>query len=295
MLLEETHMKIIGMMLARNEAWCIGLAARVALQWCDELVVLDHASTDGTREVVEQIKCEHPGRVTLVCEDHAPFNEAQFRQRLLDAARERSVTHGAIIDADEFLTANLLKHARMLASQVHPGVTAYFPSVNPHDSMNRYRIDSAFATELKSVLFVDHPELSYCAAPDGYHYHERAPRATRPWAVKLENFQLEGGIWHLHSISRRRLEVKAACYKVLERVHFPARHSADKLEEIYGWTLRAAVKASATPKSWVEGYQGLIDAHLDLSVEPWQLQEMRRLMAAHPRVMFADLDLYGVA
>ncbi len=288
-------MKIVGMMMAHNEAWCIGLTARVALQWCDELVVLDHASTDGTREIVEQIGRECPGRVQMICEDELAHNEAQFRQRMLDAGRERGMTHGAIIDADELLTANLVGKARELAGKAHAGVAAYLPMRSPHESMGRYRVDPAFADKLISVWFVDSPELCYCTEADGYHYHARVPKGSRPWSMKLENFGLDGGGWHLQTISRRRLEVKAACYKVLERVHFPARHSADKLEEIYGWTLRATVQTAATPKGWVEGYQELIDAHLDLSVEPWQLQEMRRLMAAHPREMFADLDLYGVA
>lgn len=288
-------MKLIGMMMARNEAWCIGLTARVALQWCDELVVLDHASTDATREIVEQVGRECPGRVRMLCEDHLPHNEAQFRQRMLDAGRERGMTHGAIIDADELLTANLVGKARELAAKAHSGVAAFLPMRSPHESMMRYRVDPAFAEKVISVWFVDSPELCYCAEADGYHYHARVPKGTRPWSIKLENFGLEGGGWHLQTISRRRLEVKAACYKVLERINFPNRHSPQQLEELYGWTLRARTQTAPTPPEWIAGYRNLIDQHLDVECEPWQLHELRRLLASHPREMFSDLNLYGAA
>ena len=44
----EECMKLICLMPARNEDWIIGLSARAALMWCDELIVMDHASTDRT-------------------------------------------------------------------------------------------------------------------------------------------------------------------------------------------------------------------------------------------------------
>ena len=53
-------MNLVGMMLARNEAHEIGLTARVALRWCDTLLILDHASTDDTPRIINALGHEFP-------------------------------------------------------------------------------------------------------------------------------------------------------------------------------------------------------------------------------------------
>jgi glycosyltransferase involved in cell wall biosynthesis len=58
-------MKIVTIMPVRNEAWCLGLTARAALMWCDELVILDHASTDRTAEIASEIAGECSCRTCL--------------------------------------------------------------------------------------------------------------------------------------------------------------------------------------------------------------------------------------
>ena len=58
-------MKIIGLMAARNEQWCLGLSARAALMWLDELVILDHASTGRKHAISPRrfVMREQSGRV----------------------------------------------------------------------------------------------------------------------------------------------------------------------------------------------------------------------------------------
>ena len=46
-------MKLVGLMPVRNEAWCLGFTLRVALRWCDEVVVCDHGCTDESRAIME--------------------------------------------------------------------------------------------------------------------------------------------------------------------------------------------------------------------------------------------------
>jgi hypothetical protein len=43
-------MKLIGLMPVRGEDWILGLSARAALMWCDELVILLHSCTDRINE-----------------------------------------------------------------------------------------------------------------------------------------------------------------------------------------------------------------------------------------------------
>lgn len=113
-------MQLTGLMLARNESWACGLSARAALMWCDRLVALNHASTDGTGRILAEVGAEHPGRVTILNEPDPVWYEMAYRQRLLDAARAEGATHCAIVDADEVLTFNLTRRIRPIISRVRP-------------------------------------------------------------------------------------------------------------------------------------------------------------------------------
>jgi hypothetical protein len=288
-------MNLIGMMLARDEAWCIGLTARVALQWCDSLVVLDHRSTDATPELLGQIASEHPGRVHVIHERDKPFNEAMMRQEMLERARGLGMTHGAIIDADEVLTANLVGSVRGFAERARPGEIPHIPMRSPQDGLHQHRVDAAYSDKWISIWFKDGPEVGYRCEHDGYHYHARRPRGLRETFMPLEKFGHEGGCWHLQSISQRRLRVKSACYKALERVHYPGRHSAEELRRMYDWPFVNPPCVEAAPACWWAGYRDLAERCLDIGAEPWQLVELRRLLSENSPELFSDLDLHAVA
>ncbi|MDP9120530.1 MAG: glycosyltransferase family 2 protein, partial [Acidobacteriota bacterium] len=85
-------MKLVGLMTVRNEEWVLGLSLRAALRFVDEMVVLDHASTDGTAALVERIAAEHPGRVRSLREVDPVWREVAWRQRLLEAGRAAGAT-----------------------------------------------------------------------------------------------------------------------------------------------------------------------------------------------------------
>ena len=60
---------IKGLIPMRNEGWIIGFSLRAALAWMDSIIVLNHASTDNTREILEEIQGE-VGRERLTVIDH---------------------------------------------------------------------------------------------------------------------------------------------------------------------------------------------------------------------------------
>jgi hypothetical protein len=113
--------------------------------------------------------------------------------------------------------------------------------------------------------------------------------------MHLEKFNAQGGCWHLQTISRRRLEVKSALYKALERVHFPGKHTVAQLREMYDWATSAVPQVQPTPESWIASHHHLAARWLDLAAEPWQLAELRRLIAHAPPHLFSDLDVHAAA
>ncbi len=99
-------MKLVGLMTVRNEEWVLGLSLRAALRFVDEMVVLDHASTDCTAALVERLAAEHPGRVRSLRESDPVWRESAWRQRLLEEGRAAGATHPCVLDADEVLWPN---------------------------------------------------------------------------------------------------------------------------------------------------------------------------------------------
>ncbi len=51
-------MKIVGLLPVRNEEWIIAYTLRALLRWVDEVIVLNHASTDRTGDILLEIAAE---------------------------------------------------------------------------------------------------------------------------------------------------------------------------------------------------------------------------------------------
>src|ERR1051326_5326205 len=161
-------MKLIGLMPVRNESWVLGLSARAALAWCDELILLVHASTDATGEIAEALSCEYPGRVGVAVEPTGIWDEMRHRQQLLEAARRRHATHIAIVDADEILTANLLRDVRPMVAEIPAGRALELPGYNLRGGLEQYHANGIWGQRWFTVAFADRPELHW--AGDRFHH-----------------------------------------------------------------------------------------------------------------------------
>ncbi len=282
-------MKLIAIMPARNEDWIIGLSGRVALRWCDELVVLDHASTDRTGIILREIADEHPGRVTILEEPDACWAEMSHRQRLLDAARIRGATHVALVDADEVVTANVLRAVREATEDLLPGQVLRTPMRAMWRDPHHYRIDPAnvFSNATIALSFADRPGLCW-QTQDGYDFHHREPYGSKTGPLMARG----GGVMHLQFADWPRIVAKHALYKATEMIRWPSRRPPRLVEAQYNFTLNEhGLITERAPASWWEGYPV---EHLHIGAEPWQAAEVRRLWREHGPEKFAGLDLFGV-
>src|SRR6185369_16060502 len=153
-------MKIVAIMPARNEDWVLGLSARALLRWVDHLVILDHCSTDESREMEWVIQLEYPDRVCVLTENRPTWLEMEHRQRLLNEARAHNATHVVTIDADEVVSANLVPHMRDIVADIPPGHVLQLPWITCRDSIHQqHRPGSGeiWATQHASAAFVDDP------------------------------------------------------------------------------------------------------------------------------------------
>jgi len=287
-------MKLVALMLCRNESWIAGLSTRVALMWCDHLVVMNHASTDGTSAILEQVSAENPGRLTILPEPNPVWYEMAYRQRLLDAARGAGATHCAIVDSDEVLTHNLLVPIRGIIENLPAHHCLSIPMFAMWRSPYQYRSDPAnvFSQVCTAIAFADHPSLSWYA-DKGYEFHHR-----HPYGADLETNLADrksGGIMHLQFSDWNRITAKHALYKILEVTRWPGKRSIAEIEWQYSNTLKEkGLQTTIAPPEWWSGYAPLFK-YLRLGEVPWQAAEARRLVAMHGQSKFRGLDLFGVA
>ena len=304
-------MKLIGMMSVRNEAWCLGLSARVALMWCDELVIFLHACTDASRAIVYTISKDNPGRVHPMWTG-GEWLEMEHRQAMLVEAREHGATHLAIIDADEIITGpGLLECAwdgyrRKIQDMVDGmprGSILQLPGYNLRGSLNRYHQNGIWGNRWFSLAFADAEGLHW----SGDRFHQREPMG-RPLVNYRPIQQGQGGILHLWGASERRLRAKHAHYKLTEALRWPNKplSEIDRMYNLWRDPRDSAVEYPSqtawaqpwvfadVPASWIEPYSHLMK-YLNIDAEPWQESECRRLVAEHGTERFAGLELFGVA
>ncbi len=301
-------MKLVGLMPVRNEAWCLGLSARVALQWCDELIIFCHASTDESNDISHGLMAEYGERIPCIIGDLNPsWDEMEHRQRLLQQARISGATHIAIIDADELLTANLLPEARdgMLATSavrtyadVCGSTILQLPGYNLRGGINRYHANGIWGNRWFSEVFMDDPRLHW--GGDKFHAREPAGLKLQPYRPVA---QREGGIMHLWGASERRLKAKSAHYKMVERIRWPEK-SVEEIDKMYSWAIHGDSSNAGmgtpktwsfaeTPASWWAPYLPLMN-YLDVDAEPWQEKDCKRMLDEHGPEPFSRLDLFGV-
>lgn len=287
-------MKLVGVMAVRNEQWVLGLSLRAALLAVDELVVLDHASSDGTPALIDCVAREHPGRVHTLYEDDPVWREASIRQRLLEAARGRGATHVCALDADEVITGNLLPGLRDTFASLAPGESLWLPWVDLWRGLDRYRDDASGFSRYRMVLgFHDAPSVHYAPIEGTYDIHARRPfgvSGQRHFPAARE----EGSVLHLAFAHWRRIQTRTAWYKMTELLRFPWRGSPEELNNRYNRDLdENGLRTSAVDPEWWAPYAPW-RGEVDLGESPWFESECRRLWEEHGPEAFRGLDLWGV-
>lgn len=295
-------MKLVGCMPVRNEAYILGLTLRAALLWCDAVVVLMHACTDGSSAILGKVSLEHPGRVSELCVESESWDEMRHRQRMLEAARAEGATHIAIVDADEILSGNLLSEfGPERTPDVHfhgPSNMIQLPGYNLRGGLHTYHSNGIWGRRWFSTAFADNPTLYWAA--NGYDHHHREPRGI-PLQPYRPIQQGQGGILHLWGVSERRLRAHHAWYKCMETLKYPNK-SRTEIDNMYSWAIHgrqphdtpAQWTFEQVPEEWWAPYAHLMK-YLDVDAEPWQEAEVRRLVEQHGPARFAGLDLFGIA
>jgi len=280
-------MKLVAVMPARNEEWIIGLSLRAALMWCDQVIVGLHCCEDRTEEIVRGIAAE-TRRVSVVRFVKPDWNEMDYRQVLLQAARESHATHVAIIDADEVLTGDLLPVMRDRVSELRPGDCVTVPGLALWDGLDHYRVDHLFRSWY-SLAFRDSPKLHW-RDRDGYQLHHR-----HPFGCDQVRWNADGGVMHLQFVRQRALRAKQAYYKMMEVLRWPDQGVA-RIDQKYSWWDRPVAPGGLRelpPECW-KPYEHLMKYADFTDGETWWERKIHQWFQEYGRERFAGLNLFGV-
>lgn len=283
-------MRLIGLMLVRNEAWCIGAALRTALRWCDGVFVLMDRCTDLTRKSVYDVAIN--SRVDFdVTKPENLWMEMDHRQLTLERGRKMGGTHFAVIDGDEILTANLFVPVRRAFEALAPSEVLELPRISP-TTLDTYWADQHdHACGGITLGFMDSPELAW--RPRGeekYHFHGRPPHGSGEVKTPLGRDREQGGVMHMQYANRNRMRAKSLWYMLNERIRWPDRKTPEELNAIYGAMLDTPQTTLPIPPDWWTEDKAFV--HPD-EAESWHLQECRDMVKAYGREILTGLDTRG--
>lgn len=312
----EGKMRLIGMLMARNEDWCVGLSLRVLLEFCDAVVCLIHRSSDRTHDIVMEL-AKQTGNILVVADDKENWEEMRLRQAMLELARADGATHLWMGDADEILTGNLLPmpdpvgklrahkipdpprdfvKVRDHVQMIPKGAILQYPLYNLRGGLAKYHANGIWGSRYVSVAFADDPQLGW----RGSTFHSREPQRLGVSQPALKSFtpvqQGAGGIMHLWGASERRLVAKHRAYRIAEALQWQQK-PRQQIEEMYSMAtdgrprfgeVPANWTYSAVPAAWWEPYAKW-DDHIIVDAEPWQEKWCDEMIALHGRERFAGL------
>lgn len=279
------------MMCCRNESWVLGCSARVALTWCDALVVLDHSSTDETSDILTELKELYGNRICWLRSGDTEWREMEHRQTMLNAARAIEATHLAIIDADEVLTANSWADVRRAVQTMRSHQLIELPGYNLRGSLDRYHLTGIWGDRWFASIFMDDPRLGW----SGDRFHHRAPMGMTMSMFRPIR-QGHGGVLHLWGADERRLKAKHALYKMTETLRWPSKPHSE-INRLYSLAFDPSLdrrfdqiwRYAEVPYAWWAHKE-----HVRMDVEPWQEAECKSLWKHHGAERFSGLDLFGV-
>jgi len=112
-------MKIHGIVIARNEWPLLGLSISHALFYhVDKVFVVDHASTDDTRNGLAELQKIWPDRIEVFRYENPVFDQETLNNTFLHISNQENPDWNFIFDADEFLVSPTNKNLKDLLSGI---------------------------------------------------------------------------------------------------------------------------------------------------------------------------------
>jgi hypothetical protein len=244
--------RILGYVMARNEWPLLGLAIVHAFaSGIDHVVVVDHASSDGTVDGLRMLKSHWPNELTIIRLKETPYLQEATTAVVATALDAQSFDWVYVFDADEFiLIGGELSLSSVLASVKNNCVAvryeidqwvapADFDDLEPAEYQRIERVavtaDTAWSSGALRGREIENGQLNFFDVPfpskvivRGEYAHllvagAHSARSVRPASqARIDPTIMRSG--HLPLLSRRRLDLKCEQGRALVEEHFPEDH-----------------------------------------------------------------------
>jgi hypothetical protein len=223
----------------RNEAWVLERFLRAASMWADAIVVLDHASGDGSVEIAQRFPKVHVTACPLPSYDI-------HRGMLVEVAR--SLVPGprilVALDADEFVASDAWHHQEMRDFLSAPrGTLARMRWINVLPDAPRAWIPPKYT----DFMFID----------DGSPFHSSAVHGARlPGGDARATVDLDGPkVVHLQYIDWDRMRAKQRWYQAQERIEYPRKRPIQIYRQYHHMDAIAPRERHRLRAEWLSSYQ----------------------------------------
>lgn len=224
----------------KDESWILDKFLAAVSLFADHIVVLDHNSSDSSREIAARFP-----KVDLIEYSTDDFDENARRRLLLERAR-RFGTGNVIfaLDADEFLTLGILSsEIQEIIHAASEGTRFRVPLANLRPGLEEF-----WAEKMDAVALVD--DGSNFDHNSEIHF-PRLPVGNKSKTVGLPNVFL----MHLQYVDWNRMLSKRRWYMAWEGINYPRKSPLRIIRRYSHMNVIHSSQGSPIPESWLTDYK----------------------------------------
>lgn len=220
---ETKKIRLTGIAKVHNEGRRVLRVVQSMLDFCDDVVLWDHRSDDGSIDDLERLPRAERNRLEVIRSTSPEYNERIIYDELFSRARQRKATHICHFDADEILSCKFSKtRLRQVAARLHPGDVASIELVQLVGAQGDY-IDYSNANGLAASQYYLPQWRDFLFADDGHALHAQThlhggwlPNASLKRRTFLDPAQVVN--FHMDKPDANTAKIKNDWYKAKELV-----------------------------------------------------------------------------
>ena len=276
----ESNRKLVVLTPVKNESWFLPIFCKSTSIWADYIIIADHHSTDGSKEIASQFP-----KVVIIENKSSDLDEDYRNRILLDKARELVGYNGILfrIDADEIFTPNFNSVDWIKIRQSKPGTIWRFRWIQINKELNSY-----WETITTYGAFVD----------DGREYATHGLIHCRdmfvPNTPDSKCVANEIGLLHFQFVDWNRMRSKHRWYQCFERIYFPKKSAID-IYRIYHWMYNPSLPFQTIPSEWLEDYKTNFGIDLSTYVKEeryWWDEKVSNYFSVYSPRYFRHIETY---
>ena len=277
-------MKIISLVTFKNEESFLPSHIASVAPYVDEIIGLDHGSSDSSAAVFAEMVGTGPLDGSLSTRSWSRGGELDVRRVLLSEGRRRGGTHFLVLDADECLTPTAGRNLRFELSQLSPGDALQMPWIVCWNSTRAYRTGtSQWNMPLLDFAFHDTPDLDYQTT--SLLHVSRTPSPSTQVHHALDTRL--GGVIHYQFAFWQQTAIKQAWYRCIDFLN--KENSPQGINRMYmASKTDPSAETQELPSVWIPPLEPSPPS------SDWRLEQILEWFDIHGVRHFEPIDIWDV-